>query len=73
MTAKKTYTEVRYVNKHIRDMLTCFGFGKCEVGKAVALLPLKEQPKANELDKMCIYSCFYLTIKLFYKVFEREN
>jgi hypothetical protein len=55
MTRKKTYTaEVRYVNKHIRDMLTCFGFGKCEV-KAVALPPLKEQPKANELDKMCIY------------------
>jgi hypothetical protein len=53
-------------------MLTCFGFGKCEV-KAVALPPLKEQPKANELDKMCIYSRFCLTIKLFYKVFEREN
>ena len=53
-TAKKTYTEVGHVNKHIRDMLTRFGFGKCEV-KAVALSPLKEQPKADELDKVYGY------------------
>ena len=39
VTTKKTYTEVGHVNKHIRrDMLTGFGFGKCEV-KAVALSP----------------------------------
>ena len=47
VTTKKTYTEVCHVNKHIRDMLTGFGFGKCEV-KAVALSTLKEQP--SELD-----------------------
>ena len=29
VTTKKTYTEVGHVNKHIRDMLTGFGFGKC--------------------------------------------
>ena len=49
VTARKKYTEVGHVNKHIRDMLTGFGFGKCEV-KAVALSPLKEQP--SELDKV---------------------
>ena len=49
MTIKKTYTDVGHVNKRIRDMLTGFGFGKCEV-KAVALSPLKEQP--SELDKV---------------------
>ena len=49
VTTKKTYTEVGHVNKHIRDMLTGFGFGKFEV-KAVALSPLKEQP--SELDKV---------------------
>ena len=48
VTTKKTCTEVGHVNKHIRDMLTGFGFGKCEV-KAVALSPLKEQP--SELNK----------------------
>ena len=37
------------MNKHIRDMLTGFGFGKCEV-KAVTLSPLKEKP--NELDRL---------------------
>ena len=36
VTAKKTDTEVGHVNKHIRDMLTGLGFGKCDV-KAVAL------------------------------------
>ena len=49
VTTKKTYTKVGHVNKHIRDMLTGFGFGKCEV-KAVALSPLKEQP--SELGKV---------------------
>ena len=51
VTAKKTYTEVGHVNKHIRDMLTRFGFGKCGV-KAVAMSPLKERPKADKLDKV---------------------
>ena len=49
VTAKKTCTKVGHVNKHIRDMLTGSGFGKCEV-KAVALSPLKEKP--NELDRV---------------------
>ena len=49
MTAEKTYTEVGHINKHIRDMLTGFGFGKCEV-TAVALSPLKGKP--SELNKV---------------------
>jgi hypothetical protein len=49
VTAKKTYIEVGLVNKHIRDMLYRFGLQKCKV-KAIALSPLKEQPKAEDLD-----------------------
>ena len=49
MTAKKTYTEVGHVNKHIRYMLDRYGLHKCKV-KAVALSLLKEQP--SELDKV---------------------
>ena len=49
VTAKRTYTEVGHVNKHIRDMLDRYGLHKCKV-KAVALSPLKEQP--SELDKV---------------------
>ena len=49
VTAKKTYTEVGHVNKHIRDMLDRYGLHKCKV-KAVALSPLKEKP--SELDKV---------------------
>ena len=47
MTAKKTYTEVGHVSKHIRDMLDRCGLHKCKV-KAVALSPLKEQPSCLE-------------------------
>ena len=49
VTAKKTYTEVGHVNKHIRDMLDRYGLHKCKV-KAVALSPLKKKP--SELDKV---------------------
>ena len=31
VTAKKTCTDVGHVNKHIRDVVTRFGFGKCGV------------------------------------------
>ena len=41
--------KVGHVNKHIRDMLTGFGFGKYEV-QAVALSPSKEKP--NEMEKV---------------------
>ena len=51
LTAKRTYTEVGHVNKHIRDMLHRYGLQKCKV-KAIALSLLKEQPKADELDKV---------------------
>ena len=49
VTAKKTYTEVGHVNKHIRDMLDRYSLHKCKV-KAVALSPLREQP--SKLDKV---------------------
>lgn len=51
VTRKKTYTEVGVVNKHIRDMLTRYGLRKCKV-KAIALSPLKEQPREEELEKV---------------------
>jgi hypothetical protein len=50
--AKKTYTEVGHVNKHIRDILiNQYGLRKCKV-KAVALSPQTEELTADGLESL---------------------